>query len=148
MIRPIIRVQVHEVVLIPVHNNRARPLSNSTALQLPLRRDRHALMTPIRVELLPAHFFSRSKRNDKAYTLLLQHAEKVYAGRRQRPLRRDEVRSAAFDMAGVYVVAISATEEHAGGVPRQDIGIAVAGRIFRLQRLRCGEFGSNDTLVG
>lgn len=79
VVGPIIRVQMHEFVLLATHNSRTNALSDCTIVPLPLRLDGDAVVAPIRVELDPAHFIGRSERNHEAHCVLLQHAEKILA---------------------------------------------------------------------
>ena len=79
VVGPIIRVQMHELVLFAAHNSRTNALSDCAIVPLPLRLDGDAVVAPIRVELDPTHFIGRSERNHEAHCVLLQHVEKILA---------------------------------------------------------------------
>ncbi len=79
VVRPIPRVQMYKIVLLPASNNRTHPLGNRTIFPLLLRIDCDTLMTPVRVELGPSHFCLRAERDHNPNRVLLKHNEKILA---------------------------------------------------------------------
>jgi hypothetical protein len=134
VIRPVIGMQVHKIVTVPVHNNLARALGDGAAIPLTLRFHRHTLVAPIRVELHTAHFLSRTESDDKGHALLLKHKEKVVASGRQWSLSRDEVRGRTFHVVCIDVAAPS-SQPHTSRVPWQNVGVTIAGGVLRFQCL-------------
>ena len=135
VIRPVIGMQVHKIVTVPVHNNLARALRDSAAIPLPLRLDRHTVVAPVRVELHTAHFLSRTESDNKGHALLLKHKEKFVASGRQWSLSRDEVRGRAFHVVCIDVAAAPSSQLHTSRVPWQDVGVTIAGSVLRFQCL-------------
>ena len=148
VIRPIISVQMYKFMLLPACNNRTRPLGNRTPLPLPLRRDCHTLMTPVRVKLGPSHFYFRTERNHQVHSVLLKHDKKIFTSRGQGPLCRYKVSSAVPHVTGVDVAATGTIDDDTCRVPGQDVGVAVSMRVLRFPRFGCVELCCSDTLVG